>query len=107
MKVESNDGTLIAYWSTGCGHPLVMVHGTSTDHTSFRFLTPLLENHFTIHIVDRRGRGKSGDSEEYSIEREFNDIAAVANSIEGSVSLFGHSFGATVALGAALHILYT
>lgn len=102
-KVKSDDGTSIAYWSSGSGPPLVMVHGTSTDHTSFRFLTPLLEDHFTVHIIDRRGRGDSGDSDEYSIDREFEDIAAVVNSIKGSVSLFGHSFGATVALGAALH----
>lgn len=104
VKVDSKDGTSIAYWSTGGGPSLVLVHGTSTDHTSFRFLTPLLEDHFTVNIVDRRGRGESGDSEEYSIEREFDDIAAVVNSIEGSVSLFGHSFGASVALGAALRI---
>ncbi len=91
----------IARHTRGSGPPLVLVHGTSGDHSSFRLVGPLLAERFTVVAIDRRGRGRSGDEDEYSIEREFEDVAAVVDSIGGPVDLLGHSFGATVALGAA------
>ncbi len=91
----------IARHTSGSGPPLVLVHGTSGDHSSFRLVRPLLAERFTVIAIDRRGRGGSGDEKEYSIEREFEDVAAVVDSIGGPVDLLGHSFGATVALGAA------
>ena len=100
--VMSGDGTGISYRRDGDGPPLVLVHGTTSAHWSFRFLIPTLVDRFTVYAIDRRGRGESGDRTEYAIEREFEDVAAVVDSIEEPASLFGHSFGATVALGAAL-----
>jgi pimeloyl-ACP methyl ester carboxylesterase len=65
-----------------------------------------LASRFTIHAIDRRGRGASGDTEPYAIEREFEDLAAVAGELArdtgGSVAVFGHSYGGRCALGAAL-----
>jgi pimeloyl-ACP methyl ester carboxylesterase len=72
------------------------------ERFSFRFLEPLLRERYTLCAVDRRGRGESGDSTgDYAIEHEFADVAAVVASFAEPVDLFGHSFGATVALGAA------
>jgi pimeloyl-ACP methyl ester carboxylesterase len=99
---RSSDGTRIAYRRSGEGPPLVLVHGTTSAHWSFRFLVPTLVDRFTVYAIDRRGRGESGDRADYAIEREFEDVAAVVDSIEEPASLFGHSYGATVALGAAL-----
>jgi len=100
--VTSTDGVGIASRISGSGPPLVLVHGTSADRHTFRFIGPILEQHFTIVAVDRRGRGGSGDSTNaYKIEQEFDDIAAVVDSLDAPANLFGHSFGATVALGAA------
>jgi pimeloyl-ACP methyl ester carboxylesterase len=79
----------------------VLVHGTAAAHWSFRFVAPLLAERFTVYAVDRRGRGESGDGSAYAIEREFEDVAAAVAAIGGQVAVFGHSFGATVALGAA------
>ncbi|MBI4258687.1 MAG: alpha/beta hydrolase [Thaumarchaeota archaeon] len=101
-KVRSKDGTLIAYERSGSGAPLVLVHGTGGDHTRWAPILPALERHFTVCTIDRRGRGQSGDSPEYSLEREFEDIAAVIDSIGGQVNLLGHSYGALCALEAAL-----
>jgi pimeloyl-ACP methyl ester carboxylesterase len=68
-----------------------------------RPLEPLLAERFTVCAVDRRGRGRSGDSgNSYEIEQEFADVAAVVDSLTRPADLFGHSYGATVALGAAL-----
>jgi pimeloyl-ACP methyl ester carboxylesterase len=100
--VTSKDGTSIAYHRSGEGPPLVLVHGTSADHSRWKPVLPAFEEHFTIYAVDRRGRGDSGDSEDYSIEREFEDVAAVVDSIGEPVNLLGHSYGAVCALEAAL-----
>jgi pimeloyl-ACP methyl ester carboxylesterase len=104
--VTSADGTRIGYWTSGDGPPLVMVHGAMADHTTLALVVPLLEPHFTVHALDRRGRGASGDAPTHALEREFDDVAAVVDAIaertRGPVSLYGHSYGATAALGAAL-----
>jgi pimeloyl-ACP methyl ester carboxylesterase len=104
-RVTSADGTAIAYWTSGEGPPVVFVHGTSADHTSWRLLLPYLEPHVTVHAVDRRGRAPSGDGPDYDITREFEDVAAVVDAVahtSGSrVGVFGHSGGGLHALGAA------
>src|SRR5262249_47927231 len=64
-------------------------------------LLPLFAPHFTVIAVDRRGRGESGDTLPYSIEREFEDIAAVVDSLGESVYLLGHSFGGLCSLEAS------
>ena len=100
--VASADGTRISCSKSGSGPPLVFVHGTSVDRWSVRFIEPLLAERFTVYAVDRRGRGLSGDSEsDYRIDQEFADVASVVDSLGESADLFGHSYGATVALGAA------
>ena len=101
-RVTSKDGTPIAYWRSGEGSPLVLVHGTTADHSRWAPVLPAFEQRFTVYAVDRRGRGGSDDSEDYSIEREFEDVAAVVDSIEEPVNLLGHSYGAVCALEAAL-----
>src|SRR3954468_15659688 len=104
--VVSRDGTPIAVFSSGTGPPLVAVHGATADHTAFRAVGPLLATSFTVHAIDRRGRGASGDTEPYAIEREFEDIAAVAEALAAEsatpVDVVGHSYGGRCALGAAL-----
>ncbi len=100
--VTSVDGTPIAYWRSGEGPPLALVHGTAADHSRWASVLPAFEQRFTVYAVDRRGRGGSGDSGDYAIEREFEDVAAVVDSLGESVNLLGHSYGALVALEAAL-----
>jgi pimeloyl-ACP methyl ester carboxylesterase len=100
-RFESADGTQIAAWRGGSGPPLVLVHGTSADHTRFAPVLPALCEHFTVHAVDRRGRGESGDSEPYEMEREFEDVAAVVDGLDEPASLLGHSYGAGASIEAA------
>ena len=98
--IRSSDGTPIAYQRSGQGAPLVLVHGTTADHTRWAPVLPLFEQSFTVYAVDRRGRGGSGDAEQYVIEREFEDIVAVVHSIAEPVFLLGHSYGAICSLEA-------
>jgi pimeloyl-ACP methyl ester carboxylesterase len=104
-RVVSRDGTAIAYWTSGVGSPLVLVHGMTADHTRWRPLLPYLEPHATVHALDRRGRGASGDAPDYEVTREFEDVAAVVDAVAeatGSpVDVLGHSFGGLCAFGAA------
>jgi pimeloyl-ACP methyl ester carboxylesterase len=104
--VSSPDGTMIAVFSAGQGPPLVLVHGATADHTTWRTSGPLLAARHTTHAIDRRGRGDSGDAPTYSIEREYEDLAAVVDAIAaeggGPVDVVGHSYGGRLGLGAAL-----
>ncbi len=102
---RSSDGTEIAWFSSGEGPPLVLVHGVLGDHARWDVLRPHLTPHFTVHAMDRRGRGASGNADDYDVEREFEDVAAVVDAIaqeQGQpVDVYGHSGGASYALGAA------
>jgi pimeloyl-ACP methyl ester carboxylesterase len=102
--VTSTDGTPIAYERSGEGPPLVLVHGTTSDHSTWELVLPELQKHFTVYAMDRRGRGESGsgDGRAYDIEREFEDVVALIDSIDRTVALLGHSYGAICALEAAL-----
>jgi pimeloyl-ACP methyl ester carboxylesterase len=103
--VVSRDGTQIACWTSGVGPPLVLVHGTTADHTRWRPLLPYLEPHATVHAIDRRGRGASSDAANYEVIREFDDVAAVVDAVAEAagtkVDVLGHSFGGLCAFGAA------
>ncbi|MGH3147060.1 MAG: alpha/beta fold hydrolase, partial [Rubrobacter sp.] len=99
--VASSDGTPIACWHSGEGSPLVLVHGTAADHGRWGPVLPAFEERFSVCAVDRRGRGGSGDSDGYEVEREFEDVAAVVDSYGEPVNLLGHSYGALCALEAA------
>ena len=100
--VTSKDGIRIGYERSGEGPPLVLIHGAAADHTRWTSILPALEKHFTVYSVDRRGRGQSGDGNAYAIEREYEDVGAVVDSIPGPVNLLGHSYGAICSLGASL-----
>lgn len=102
QTVTSADGTEIAYAEDGQGPPLVLVHGGSATHESFDPLLPHLVEDFTVVRPDRRGRGESGDGEDYAIQREVEDLAAVLDDVDGEATVFGHSFGGFVTLAAAI-----
>jgi pimeloyl-ACP methyl ester carboxylesterase len=103
------DGVAIAVFRSGEGPPLVLVHGATADHTTWRTSGPMLAARHTLHAVDRRGRGRSGDPPPgipYAIEREFDDLANVVDTIAAEsgqpVDVVGHSYGGRIGLGAAL-----
>jgi pimeloyl-ACP methyl ester carboxylesterase len=104
VTCRSSDGTTIACHRSGRGPELVVVHGTSGDHTSWSGVTALLSTHFTISAMDRRGRGASGDSVDYALEREIEDVVAVVQSLGVGVHLAGHSFGGACAAEAATRL---
>ena len=105
FDVRSADATSLAVWVDGEGPPLVMVHGSLQDHTASGVFVDELRADVRTFSMDRRGFGASGDAGEYSIEREFEDVAAVVDAVAartgGPVALWGHSYGANCAMGGA------
>lgn len=101
--VTSNDGTAIAYSKVGSGPALVLVDG-ALCHRAFgpakKYAEQLLDK-FTVYTYDRRGRGESGNTAPYALEREVEDLAAVVDATGGSPHVFGVSSGAALALDAA------
>ena len=99
--VTSRDGTTIAFDRMGDGPPVVLVSGGSTDRQANAPLADALASDFTVLNYDRRGRGPSGDTPPYAIEREIEDVDAVVGAAGGSAFLYGTSSGAVLALEAA------
>lgn len=107
MKItKSKDGTTLAYDVYGSGPALIYITGAGC----FRLFKPILQDaksyakEFTVYNYDRRGRGDSGNTLPYSIEREVEDIEAMIDAVGGKANLFGHSSGAVLALEAALRL---
>jgi pimeloyl-ACP methyl ester carboxylesterase len=102
-EVNSADGTRIGLLTAGAGPALLLVHGGTGCIESWQALWGMLTSRWRVTAMDRRGRGSSGDTGPYHLSREFEDVAAVVASMagDGPVDVFGHSYGATCALGAA------
>jgi pimeloyl-ACP methyl ester carboxylesterase len=100
-SVVSPDGTRIGCVTDGAGPPLLLVHGGMCTSQRWASLWPHLIEHFEVTAMDRRGRGASTDGVEYSLQVEADDVRAVADRSGTPVAVFGHSFGALAALGAA------
>lgn len=99
--VVSADGTSISYRTLGKGPAVLVVPGALAVAADFDALARELADRFTVHTIERRGRGESGpQGNDYSIERECDDVAALQRAT-GARFLFGHSFGGLVALEAA------
>jgi pimeloyl-ACP methyl ester carboxylesterase len=99
----SRDGTPIAYEMTGDGPAVILVGGAFSfrRYKSSLQLVELLEPRFTVVNYDRRGRGDSGDSSPYAVEREIEDLAALVEAAGGEADVFGMSSGGVLALRAA------
>lgn len=104
-KVISRDGTSIAFDRSGKGPALILVGGAFQHRAGdpqTAQLTALLVPHFTVFHYDRRGRGDSGDTLPYAVEREIEDLEALIQEAGGEASVFGMSSGAVLALESAI-----
>src|SRR6266508_3880536 len=97
----SKDGTKITYDKTGQGPALILVAGAFQDRLAMGAYAEPLSKHFTVYNYDRRGRGESGDTQPYAVEREIEDIDGLIEEAGGSARVCGISSGAVLALDAA------
>ena len=99
--VTSADGTQIAWQREGFGPAVVLVGGGLDDGSENAVLMPALAGEFTVYNYARRGRGGSGDTQPYVVQRELEDLAAVLDAAGGKAHVFGASSGGALALEAA------
>jgi pimeloyl-ACP methyl ester carboxylesterase len=97
QRVASKDGTRIAYHRQGSGPALILLGGALDDGSENAPLIPELATHFTVLNYARRGRGASGDSPPYAVEREIEDLEALIAEVGGSANLYGVSSGGMLA----------
>ncbi len=99
----SADGTTIAYEIHGDGEPLVVITGAICHRGFFpvRRGAKILARRFRVYSYDRRGRGGSGDTPPWSLEREVADVEAMIDAAGGRAAIYGHSSGAVLAAHAA------
>src|SRR6266516_8048683 len=100
-NVRSSDGTSIAFDRSGQGPALILVAGATATRAAEAAISAHLAPHFTVLAYDRRGRGDSGDTPPYAVEREVEDIDVLITEAGGSAFVFGHSSSAVLALEAA------
>lgn len=100
-SVRSSDGTMIAFDRSGAGPAVILVGGAMSERSMGAPLAALLAPRFTVFNYDRQGRGASGDTLPYAVEREVEDLDALIAEAGGSASVFGMSSGAILALEAA------
>jgi pimeloyl-ACP methyl ester carboxylesterase len=103
QTVRSRDGTAIAFDKAGQGPPLIIVDGALCYRAAGPSgpLAAQLAQRFTVYTYDRRGRGDSGDTPPYEVQREIEDLEALIEHAGGSAYVCGASSGAVLALEAA------
>jgi pimeloyl-ACP methyl ester carboxylesterase len=100
--ITGTTGVTLSYAVAGSGPPLVLVHGSFSDHVSnWEFVAPVFGQRFTVYAIARRGRGASDATDGHVMEDEAQDVADLIRAIGAPVSLLGHSYGAHCALLAA------
>ncbi len=102
-SVRSKDGTTISYLSIGGGPSVLVLPGVLSMAADYAAFARSLAEHFTVHTIERRGRGESGpQGDDYSIVKECEDVLALRTET-GASFLVGHSYGGLVALEVARH----
>ena len=99
--VTSKDGTSIAYDRQGSGPAVILVGGGLDDGAENAPLAAELARSFTVYNYARRGRGDSGDTLPYALEREIEDLEALIAEAGGSAHLYGVSSGGALEAAAA------
>ncbi|MEU8358208.1 alpha/beta hydrolase [Nonomuraea sp. NPDC048882] len=99
--VSSADGTPIGYQTMGTGPDLIVLGGALRTSEDYLPLASALARSFTVHLVERRGRGASGpQGPQYDLGKEVEDLLAV-QAKTGARLAFGHSYGGLVILETA------
>ena len=101
--VTSADGTRIEFDRTGSGPPMILLSGGPGDRSAEKPLAEALAPFLTVFTYDRRGRGGSGDTQPHSVDREYEDLAAVIAEAGGTAGVFGSSGMGMIGLEAAAH----
>lgn len=98
---RSADGTSIGWRQLGTGPAIVITHGSISTGEQWLPVAQILAERYTVMLVDRRGRGLSGDAHDYDLSTEAADVEAVLAAAGPGATLLGHSYGGVVAAATA------
>jgi len=102
-RITSPGGTAVSFEKVGSGPPLVLVHGSFSDHhANWEFVKPILQQRLMLYSIARRGRGDTDRTQGHRLEDEVADVVALIRTVPEPVFLLGHSYGAHCSLAAAL-----
>jgi pimeloyl-ACP methyl ester carboxylesterase len=100
---RASDGSTIAYLTEGCGPAVILIPGALSTASDYAAFASTLGKHFTVHTIERRGRGLSApQGSAYSLVTEIADVNALQAETSATM-LVGHSFGGLIALETARH----
>ncbi|MEJ2113051.1 MAG: alpha/beta hydrolase, partial [Flavobacteriaceae bacterium] len=97
------NGDSIHYIDVGKGEPVVLVHGSIGDYTSWAFQVDTFATKHRVIAYSRRYATPNNqnypDSADFSVVPHAKDLATLIKTLNlGSVHLVGHSWGAFTAL---------
>jgi pimeloyl-ACP methyl ester carboxylesterase len=99
--VMSKDGTTVSFRSVGKGLGVIVLPGVLSMASDYAAFAAALADNFSVHTLERRGRGRSGpQGDGYGIQKEIDDVLAMQRGT-GANCLVGHSYGGLIALEAA------
>ncbi|MGW5106327.1 alpha/beta fold hydrolase [Nocardia sp. NPDC004123] len=105
MNTESFQTPLgpVAYSTAGSGEgTIVFVHGWTCHRAHWDEVMAELASRYSLISIDLPGHGGSAATGgPYDIARYASEVAAIAATAKGSVSLVGHSMGAPICVEAA------
>ena len=105
QRISSPAGATVSYERYGSGPPLVLVHGSFSDHvTNWEFVAPMFAKQFTVYAIARRDRGQTDATKGHTLDDESIDVATLIRLLDEPIFLLGHSYGALTALVAAMKV---
>ena len=102
MPFADNNGVQIYYEVEGVGPPLILLHGSSQSHETWRLsgYGDGLGGDYQLVLMDARGHGKSDkphNTESYRAELMAGDVVAVLDDLGlPTVAYFGYSMGGRI-----------
>ncbi|MFD7640388.1 alpha/beta fold hydrolase [Kitasatospora sp. NPDC059795] len=101
MPVIRVNGVGLYYELAGDGEPLVLVHGSWSDHGTWAAVLPALAERYRVLVYDRRGHSRSERPAGQGTRTEDEqDLAALTEALDlAPTHVAGSSFGGSTALG--------
>ena len=102
MPTKAINGAELHFETVGEGDPLVLVHGSWIDATSWDRVVPAFADHYRVLTYDRRGHSRSRRPAAGSRRADEDDLIALLETFELAPGhLVGNSFGAAIVLAVA------
>lgn len=103
QRYKSANG--LAYFKTGSGAPIVLVHGVGLRAEAWLNQVPMLSRQHTVYAVDMPGHGESNllAQDDAGLDEYVDEIAAwVKAEIKEPIIMMGHSMGSMISLNFAI-----